>query len=136
MRKFLSGVKVENLMTRNIVTIPAGLTLDRLIDDYFFRLRFTSFPVVEDDTLLGLITLHSVKEIERDKWAQLTVREAMLPLSEKLTVAKNIEATEALAKMANSGSGRLLVVENEKLIGLLSQRDIMRLFEFKTEIEE
>jgi CBS domain-containing protein len=60
----------------------------------------------------------------------------MLPLSEKLTVAKNIEATEALAKMANSGSGRLLVVENEKLIGLLSQRDIMRLFEFKTEIEE
>lgn len=136
MRKFLSGVTVESLMARNIVTVPASLELNKLVDEYFFRLRFTSFPVVEDDTLLGLVTLHTVKEIERDKWAQLTVREAMLPLSERLTIQKNVEATEALSKMANSGTGRLLVVENGKLIGILSQRDIMRLFEFKTEIEK
>jgi CBS domain-containing protein len=37
--------------------------------------------------------------------------------------------------MAGSGFGRLLVVEGSKLIGILSQRDIMRLFEFKSEIE-
>lgn len=136
MKKLLTGVKVENIMTRNVVTVPANLTIDKLIDEYFFRFRFASFPVVEDDTLLGLLTLHSIKEIERAKWPQVTAREAMLPLSNQLVINKNLEVAEALGKMASSGMGRLLVVEDSKLIGILSQRDITRLFEFKAEIEE
>lgn len=136
MKKVLTGICVGNLMTRNVITVPAGITLDKLIDDYFFRFRFTTFPVVEDDTLLGLVTLHRVKEIERDKWPQTTAGEILIPVSEPLTTNENIEATDALVKMAGNGVGRLLVIEDSKLIGILSQRDIMRLFEFKAEIEE
>jgi Zn-dependent protease/predicted transcriptional regulator len=136
MRKLLTGVRVDNIMTRDVVTVPASIPLDRLIDEYFFRFRFASFPVVEDDALLGLITLHAVKEIEREKWSQVTAQEAMIPISRQLTVNRKTEVTSALAQMANAGFGRLLVVEDSKLVGILSQRDIMRLFEFKAEIEE
>ncbi|MGB9612837.1 MAG: site-2 protease family protein [Candidatus Margulisiibacteriota bacterium] len=135
MKKILTGVRVENLMTRNVVTVPANLTINRLLDDYFFRFRFASFPAVEDDTLLGLVTLHAIKEVEREKWPQLTARDIMIPLSPRLTISKEVEVTQALAKMASSGLGRLLVIEDSKLIGILSQRDIMRLFEFKAELE-
>ena len=41
----------------------------------------------------------------------------------------------ALTKLASNRIGRLLVIEDSKLLGILSQRDIMRLFEFKSEIE-
>jgi len=136
MKKILTGVRVENLMTRSVITVPANLTIDKLLEDYFFRFRFASFPVVEDDTLLGLLTLHAIKEVEREKWSQLKARDIMIPLSPRLTITKEEEVTEALAKMASSGTGRLLVIEDSKLIGILSQRDIMRLFEFKSEIEE
>jgi len=136
MKKILTGVRVENLMTRSVITVPANLTIDKLLEDYFFRFRFASFPVVEDDTLLGLLTLHAIKEVEREKWSQLKARDIMIPLSPRLTITKEEEVTEALAKMASSGTGRLLVIEDSKLIGILSQRDIMRLFEFKAEIEE
>jgi Zn-dependent protease/CBS domain-containing protein len=136
MKKILTGVRVENLMTRNVITVPANLTIDKLLEDYFFRFRFASFPVVEDDTLLGLLTLHAIKEVEREKWPQLTAKDIMIPLGPHLTITKEEEVTEALAKMASSGTGRLLVIEDSKLIGILSQRDIMRLFEFKAEIEE
>jgi len=136
MNKILSGVKVSDLMTRDVITVPAGITLDQLLEKYFFRFRFASFPVIEDDQLLGLITLHDIKEVEREKWPQVTVREIMIPVNDKIIINKESEATDALAKMASSGSGRLLVVDNSKLIGILSQRDVMRLFEFKAEIEE
>lgn len=134
MRKVMTGVHVEDIMTRNVVTVPANLSLNRLVDEYFFRFRYASFPVVEDDTLLGLVTFHSVKEIEREKWPRISVREVMIPLSSQMTTRKDVEITVALTKMAGAGLGRLIVVEDSKMIGILSQRDIMRLFEFKSEI--
>ena len=136
MRKILTGMRVDNLMSKNVVTVPAALTLDKLMDDYFFRYRFASFPVIEDDAILGLVTLHSVKEIERARWPQVTARETMVPISTEIVIDKQAEVTEALAKMAGSGIGRLLVIEDAKLIGILSQRDIVQLFELKSQIEE
>lgn len=135
-KKALTGVRVENVMTRSVVTVPDDLTLDKLVDEYFFRFRYTSFPVVEDDTLRGLVTLHAVKEVEKNKWPQVTAGEIMIPLSEKLIVGKDVEVIDALSKMAGAGSGRLLVAEDSKLIGILTQRDITRLFEVKSRIDE
>lgn len=44
MKKSLSGVNVQNIMSRNVVTVPEDLSLSSLVDDYFFKFRFTSFP--------------------------------------------------------------------------------------------
>ncbi len=135
MKKILSGFRVENIMTKNLVTVPAGILLNQLVDEYFFKHRYTSFPVIEDDTLLGLITLHDVKEIPRERWAETSAKEAMMALGSELVIDKKADIMEALSKMAATGFGRLLVIEDSKLIGIVSQRDITRLFEFKKEIE-
>ena len=135
MKKVLSGTKVENFMTKEVITVPAGIALDNLINDYFFRFRHASFPVVEDDTVIGLITLHDVKEIHRDKWKDKMAKDIMLPLGKELIISRKADAMDALTKMARNKIGRLLVIEDSKLIGIISQRDIMRLFEFKSEIE-
>lgn len=136
MKKILSGIKVENIMTKNLVTVPADISLHHLVDEYFFKHRYTSFPVIEDDTLLGLITLHDVKEVPRDQWEKTKAKEAMLPLDNELIIDRKADIMDALAKMAATGFGRLLVIEDSKLIGIVSQRDITRLFEFKQQIEE
>ncbi|OGB90364.1 hypothetical protein A2625_05640 [candidate division WOR-1 bacterium RIFCSPHIGHO2_01_FULL_53_15] len=136
MKKALTGVRVESVMTRSVVTVPSEITIDKLVDEYFFRFRYTSFPVVKDDALLGLITLHAVKEIEKERWPRVAAAEIMVPLSEKIVVSKDLDVIDALAKMASIGSGRLLVAEDHKLIGILTQRDVIRLFELKARIEE
>lgn len=136
MNKLLSGVRVENLMTKDVITVQANLPLDKLFDKYFLKFRHAAFPVVEDDTILGLITFHDVKEVPREKWHAAAAREIMLPLGKNLIISRKMDALDALAKMAKTGLGRLLVIENSKLIGIVSQRDITRLFEFKSEIEE
>lgn len=135
MKKMLTGFQVKDIMTKNVITAPSNIPLNQLLDEYFFKYRYASFPVVEDDRLLGLITLHNVKEVDRTKWGETLAKDAMLPLSENLIISKETEIMDALAKMASQNVGRLLVIEDSKLIGILSQRDILRLFEFKAEVE-
>jgi predicted transcriptional regulator len=135
MKKMLSGVKVKDLMTRNVITVAADMPLDKLVDDYFFRTRHATFPVVEDDKILGLVILHDIKEVPRAKWPQTPAKEVLIPLSRELVIGKDVDVMLALTKLASNRLGRLLVVEDSKLLGILSQRDIMRLFEFKSEIE-
>ena len=131
MKTTLTGIHVKDIMSKNVITVAADITLHDLVEQYFFKFRFHSFPVISDDTLLGLVTLHDVKEIPREKWVTEKAKEAMIPVEESLIISQGAEVTEALSKMAKSGIGRLLVIEDSKLIGILSQRDIMSLFEFK-----
>jgi len=135
LQRSLTGVRTSEIMSRDVVSVPASLPLDKLLDDYFFRYRFAAFPVVDDDNILGLVTFHSVKEIDRNKWPLLTAREAMIPLSGQMTISESTELISAMAKMAGNGLGRLLVIDGAKLIGIISQRDIMRLFELKSELD-
>jgi len=135
MKKMLGGVRVKELMTRDVITVSPEIPLNSLVDDYFFKVRHATFPVVEDDTVLGLITLHDIKEVPREKWAETKIRQIMIPVSRDLIINKEADAMLALAKMANNKIGRLLVLDGPKLVGILSQRDVMRLFEFKSEIE-
>jgi Zn-dependent protease/CBS domain-containing protein len=136
MKKVLSGARVGNLMSKNVIVVPAALTLDQLVENYFFKYRFTSFPVIEDDTLLGLVTFHDIKEIAREEWPTTSVRDILIPLNPELLAHEQEDLMEAMVKLARNGVGRLLVVEDSKLIGILSQRDILRLFEFKEAMGE
>ena len=135
MKKMLSGVKVKDLMTKEVITVSPDIPLNTLVDDYFFKVRHATFPVMEDDTILGLVTLHDIKEVPREKWKETSARQVMIPISKNLVIRKDADAMLALARMAGNQIGRLLVLENSKLVGILSQRDVMRLFEFKSEIE-
>lgn len=134
-KKMLKGVKVKNIMAQNIITVPPDITLDRLIDDYFFKYRHSIFPVMEDDTILGIVTFHGIKETPKAEWADTKAKDVMINLKNDFFVNKDLDATHALYKLASNGINRALVIESGKLIGILSQKDLMRLFELKSEIE-
>lgn len=136
MRRSLSGVLVRDIMSKNVVTAPEDLYLSSLVDDYFFRFRFTSFPVLSaDGDIKGLITIHAVKDVPRDRWSSTKASQAMIPVTEDLVVFPYTDVFEALTKMAGNGVGRLLVIHNNKLDGIISQRDVIRLFEVKSDLE-
>jgi Zn-dependent protease/CBS domain-containing protein len=136
-KKILNGVKVRDIMTANVVTVSKHLTLTSLVDDYFFRYRVTSFPVLSDEgDIEGLITIHAVKDVPRASWVSTTVMEAMLPINSDLVISPTADVFDALTLMAGNGVGRLLVRQDGKLMGIVSQRDVIRLFEVKEDLGE
>lgn len=135
MRKILNGITIEKCMTRNVVCVSPHITLDKLVDQYFLKMRHGSFPVTEDDMILGIVTLYDIKNVAKENWAIATAKDIMLPIGEEFVISQRMDVINALAKMANNKIHRLMVIDAGKLIGFISQRDIVKLFEFKAQIE-
>jgi CBS domain-containing protein len=99
--------------------------LRELVDRYFLLQRYQSFPVVEGDRPLGLVTLNQVKDVPRDRWNDYTVREIMTPVEKGIVVRPEDKLSDVLEKMEELGEKRVLVADNGKLEGIITASDIL-----------
>jgi Zn-dependent protease/CBS domain-containing protein len=133
-RQMLSGIPVRNLMTTDVVAVPAHITLKDLVENYFLTHGYTAYPVLDDEKVVGCVSLDKVREIERESWPTVTVGDIVPPLSDCHVVSPETDGWDALAKMAREGQPRLLVTEGDKLVGMLSQTNVMRLIRARLEL--
>jgi len=136
MKGALEGVKLKELMSRGVISVQPSLPIDRLVEDFYLTYKHNTYPVIDNDRIIGIITLKQVKEVPRSQWVEKTVRDVMMPLREDITLDPDGEAVDALQKMIRSGEGRLPVVKEGKAVGMISRRDILNLLEIKTDLAE
>jgi Zn-dependent protease/predicted transcriptional regulator len=135
LQRALSGVKVRQVMTENVATVDWLLSLDELVQGYFYKHQFTSFPVFNQNEFIGMVSLEGVKSISKDLWAFKQVRDIMTPVELVRCLNPMEDATDALAKLASNDMGCMPVVENERLLGIVTYRDIMSLFKIKSDLD-
>lgn len=133
-QKLLESETVARVMTANPVTVPAGITLRKLADDYVYGSFHETFPVLEDGRLAGSVGVSDLRDTNRADWDRLLVSDVMHPLTAANTIAPDAGTETALRQMRESGHSRLLVVENGQLAGIVALRDIMRLVSLKREL--
>jgi Zn-dependent protease/predicted transcriptional regulator len=133
-RKALSGLKVRETMSRDVVYVSPSLSLEELVDSYFFKYKFNSFPVVDGTVLVGMVDVHQVKQVPREQWQLTTARSVMTPISDELLLHPEDDAVDALTKMLKSGWGKLPVAEGQSLVGILTRRDVMAILKIKTDL--
>jgi Zn-dependent protease/predicted transcriptional regulator len=136
MRKALEGEPVSRFMNPRPVTVVPSLTLKELVEDYIYKYHFKMFPVMTDDQLLGYITTQQVKEVPREEWERETVGHLTAPCSSENTIAPNTDAIKALARMNQTGSSRLLVLDRGHLVGIVTLKDLLNFISLKVELEE
>ena len=132
--KLLQGIKISGIMTRNLVTVEDSLTLDKLVDEYFLKHRFNSYPVTGNGIFKGIVSIHDVKQIPREEWGNVSVKEILDTNKIDLCVSPDDDTTKAMSKMANTGMGRIPVLDNGKLVGIVSHRDIMQIIRHKIDL--
>src|SRR5262249_9221607 len=118
------------------ITVPPDLTLQQWVDDYVYRHHRKAFPVSSDGRLEGVVTTQALARFPRSEWAQHTVGEVMRHDLDDLSVAPGTEALEALARMQQTGSSRLLVTDAGKLVGIVALKDLLRFLQLKLELEQ
>lgn len=135
LRTALEGERVARFMKTDPVTVPRQISVAELVDDYLFRYTHKLFPVVDGDRLVGCVTTREIKQLPRDEWDGTTVGAiAQAPCAEN-TIAPDTDAMQALAAMSRSGASRLMVVEGERLVGILTLKDLLEFFSLKMELE-
>jgi len=133
----IKGVKVGDVMNDDIVLVEKNMTLQELIDEYFMRYRFGRFPVVEDlrsERLIGIISLHDIKSIERQKWPETRVGDIVKTIDEDEKVGMSMEISEAIKKMGKTGLGHLVIMSGNKLKGIITKSDVMRFIKLQSEL--
>jgi Zn-dependent protease len=132
--RLLHGIKISEIMTRDLVTIEDSTTLDKLVDDYFLKHRYNSYPVVSNGKFIGIVSIHDVKQIPREDWDKVDVRKILDSKIISLCVSPDDDATSAMSKMVRKGLGRIPVLDNGKLVGIVSHRDIMQIIKHKMDL--
>ncbi len=135
-RSTLQGETVGRFMNPQPVTAPPSITIKDLVENYIYRYHFKMFPVTEDGKLLGCITTRRVKEIPQDEWERRTVGQSIDQCSIENTINPNTGALKALSHMSRTKNSRLMVVEEGRLVGIISLKDIMGYLSLKIELGE
>lgn len=128
---------VRDLMTREVATVKRNDQLS-LADDVMTLGRIRHMPVLDDDgALAGILSqrdlLHGALArvlgygtVARGKlMAALPVKEVMTP--DPITIGPDAPLVEAAAIMRDHKLGSLPVVEGERLVGILTEGDFVKL---------
>lgn len=125
MRDALAGRPVAEVMRRDVVAVGPEMTLQALVDDVILTRALSFVPVVEDGHLLGAVDLETVRGIERQHWADTRVEDVFAPLRPDQMVAPGTDAAELLDRMAREGRRKFTVVEDRRLLGVVTLADLM-----------
>ena len=134
-RRVLGSEPVERVMRTDVHTVPPSISIEELVDDHIYREHLKMFPVTENGRLLGCVTTRQVKDIPREEWSQRTVGEVVQPCDDENSIPSATDALQALKRMTPDGRSRLLVVDEGRLRGVISLKDISRLISLKLELE-
>lgn len=128
----LEGVKARDVMTAvpNVVYVPPDMTLNQLVD-VMFRTKHIGYPVQEEQSspVLGVITFGDVRQIPASKRDTTRVEEVMK--REIISIGPDADASDALKLMSTKNIGRLIVMADGQMVGIISRTDLMRAVQFR-----
>jgi Zn-dependent protease/predicted transcriptional regulator len=135
-KQALGGATVSQVMSRDPAVVSPSLSIRELVEDHVYRRHYKLFPVIRDERLAGCITVERIKEIPRDEWDRRTVGEVVSECSGLNTIEPDADVLKALSRMRSAATGRLMVVENGRLVGIISRKDIMDYMSLKMDLQE
>jgi Zn-dependent protease/predicted transcriptional regulator len=131
LQEILSGVKVRDVMVKDVVGFSSSVTIEEAVDNFFLRYGYGGFPVFEDGRFLGIITLKEVKDVPRENWGRVKVSEVFVPHDGRWEVSPEEYVIKALELMIKEDKGRLVIMEGERLAGLITRNGIARYVQIK-----
>lgn len=116
---------VSEAMIKPVIVAP-DLLISHFVDTVLPIYRQTSFPVAENGSLHGILSLEDLKALPRERWHRTRARDVMRPVSPALFVQSTTTMAEASEIMQRNGTGSVAVIDPAgHLVGFL-QRGISK----------
>jgi Zn-dependent protease len=128
-REALAGLRVRDLMVREPATVPSRLTLGRFMDEVMWGNRYTTYPVVDNGRVVGLLPFRCVAQVPRSEWDTRTVGDCAIPRERVPQLEPDEELFDALVELSEGDVNRGLVLEGDRLVGFVSITDLARALE-------
>jgi len=129
-------MRIRDLMSTNVVTITEDTSIHdakKIMDAHKIR----RLPVMKKDKLVGLVTKHTLLEASPSPATSLSIHELHYLLAKMTvkdimvkkpyTISPDMPPEEALQLGQEMGYGAFPVVEGGRLVGMVTESDIVRL---------
>jgi CIC family chloride channel protein len=126
----IAHLKASDIMTKQVVAVPAELSVLDFVEEYLFTYQYKTFPVVDQEGLLGRISLREVRSVPREKWFETKV--SNICGRDLHPAHPDSSVQEVLDLMFRTGLGRIPIVDTVKprrLVGIISKNDIIKALE-------
>ena len=131
----LSNETVGDIMVKDVITTTLGTPIESC-SKIMVRNNLRRVPVVEEDKLVGIVTSTDIIRFFGDKemFASMTSTSGLDVLKRQISdiVKPNISVTESYVKLgdlcdllAEKNIGGVPVVDDDKLVGIITERDIL-----------
>jgi Zn-dependent protease len=124
----LAGLSVGDVMDREPVAIPEGMTVDRALDEYFLRYRYPWFPVVDPSShFIGLLDQGTIENVDEAERTTTNVAQILARDEGALTVRDDAPLESVLGSDALRRLGALMAIDGDgRLIGVITVSDVGR----------
>jgi len=135
----ISGVKVAQLMSEKVVTASHKTTIFEAVKTMTTQ-GFRRLPIVSEKKVAGIITAMDIirffgsgkvfKYLRSGTIIQVLNTPALdIATKEVATIKPNADVGQAAKVMQKKNIGALPVVKNEKLVGIITERDFFKIIE-------
>ena len=123
-----TGIKVGDLMTRSFIHVSPDTDLKECART-MVKKRVGSLIIKEGDKLKGILTEKDIiwAIVKKSKHDLKNIKAKALMRRKVITIKPGADITDAMTKFRKKKVRRLPVVENGKLIGFLTTKDILRI---------
>ena len=121
----LAGHTVAESMSRGYPEIAGDTVLQEVSDSHLLGESRRSVVVKAGDDILGLLTLHTLREVPQAKWPTTTVAQVMVPAAQMKWVPPDMDLEAALNEMDRDNVNQLPVMANGQIVGMLTRQDLL-----------
>jgi len=126
----LENILVRDIMTKNIASVQPSMSVEDLVH-FMFEKKHMGYPVIEGDTLKGVVTF---TDIERVPYLDRPVaRVSDIMTRNIISIPSDAKASDALKLITSKNIGRVMVIDNGSLVGILSRTDLVHVLRLKSE---
>jgi Zn-dependent protease/predicted transcriptional regulator len=126
----LQDVIVADAMSTPVATVELTMPLPQLLE-MMYETKHLGFPVVERGSLVGIVALADVHKISPQDREAMQVRDVMT--RNPTTLPPSAPLIDALRIITGQDIGRIPVVADDALVGIVTRTDVLRVMELREE---
>ena len=125
MQSTFANKTVDAVMISDPVVVSPEMTLSEFVNQVMLKHRVSFAPVVADGVLIGQIDKDVLSAIDRDNWTNTRVGDVFAGLDAAAIIPPQMPIPALLQKIAGTGQRKFLVVEDHKLLGVVTLANLV-----------
>ncbi len=124
----LKDVKTREIMAKPVMSVLPSMPLTEVIS-LMYQTKHLGYPVIDRGILVGIITLTDLSRVSSIDRDAMQVKDTMT--REVITLTPDAPVFEALKIMTQYNIGRIPVIDNGIVVGIITKSDIFTVMELR-----